>query len=199
MAASRALAQACAIFRRGGFHVSPNWWADELVTSGLAAVPDDDANSRSVLQSMWAPRGAARHLFPSIQIAPDAVLVDGQPLPPGVWREGKSGRRLLDRLFHTLCEAGERGMTRDELCDCLWPDSDGDRAVRNLYAAVHDLRRLLAALPGARLSSREGRYCMELGENVSVQTHTRVDTRAHPARAMLERADAGAHSENSRP
>jgi DNA-binding SARP family transcriptional activator len=53
--------------------------------------------------------------------------------------------------------------------DALWPESEGDRAIRNLHAATYDLRRVLAEIPGARLSVADGRYELQLGASVSVE------------------------------
>jgi DNA-binding SARP family transcriptional activator len=65
-------------------------------------------------------------------------------------------------------EAHPRGISRDELADRLWPESEGDKAVRNLYAATKDLRRALAPAPGVRLVARGGDYALETDENVVV-------------------------------
>jgi len=40
--------------------------------------------------------------------------------------------------------------------------------VRNLYAATKDLRRVLAAAPGLRLTAREGGYALETDPNVKM-------------------------------
>jgi len=40
--------------------------------------------------------------------------------------------------------------------------------VRNLYAATKDLRRVLAAAPGLRLTAREGGYGLETDPNVKI-------------------------------
>src|SRR5207244_90264 len=67
-----------------------------------------------------------------------------------------------------LVAAHPRAVSRDELTDTLWPDSDGDKAVRNLYGAVKDLRRTLSAAPGVTLVARGGGYALEVGTNVTV-------------------------------
>ena len=40
----------------------------------------------------------------------------------------------------------------------LWPESDGDRARQNLFAALNDLRRLVDAVPGLAIATEDGRY-----------------------------------------
>ena len=74
----------------------------------------------------------------------------------------------MRRLFARLVAAHPRAVSRDELTDTLWPDSDGDMAVRNLYGAVKDLRRTLSAAPGVTLVARGGGYALEVGTNVTV-------------------------------
>ena len=73
---------------------------------------------------------------------------------------------MLRRLFALLAEAHPQLISRDELTDALWPESEGDKAVRNLYAATKDLRRVLAGSPGLRLVAREGGYVLETDSNV---------------------------------
>jgi DNA-binding SARP family transcriptional activator len=57
-------------------------------------------------------------------------------------------------------------VARDDLADQLWPDSEGDKAVRNLYATMKDLRRVLTAAPGLRAVARGGDYALEMDDNV---------------------------------
>lgn len=77
--------------------------------------------------------------------------------------------RLLRRYLAALISASGHGSTRDELCDLLWPESDGDRATRTFYAATNDIRRLLAAVPGIRLSLRDRRYRLVLDDAIRHQ------------------------------
>ncbi|HKY49942.1 MAG TPA: hypothetical protein VJP45_01680, partial [Candidatus Limnocylindria bacterium] len=90
------------------------------------------------------------------------ILIDGSPLPEDEWRQGRTGRRQLRRLFEALRAAYPSAIERGQLADLLWPDSDGDRAIANLYAAVNDLRHILGAVPGVTLASRDGTYALEL-------------------------------------
>ena len=54
----------------------------------------------------------------------------------------KAPRKPLELLSLLIC-AGRNGILREAAADRLWPDSDGDRAVRALNTTVHRLRRLL--------------------------------------------------------
>ncbi|SDB33242.1 Transcriptional regulatory protein, C terminal [Desulfonatronum thiosulfatophilum] len=55
---------------------------------------------------------------------------------------GKLQRRPLD-LLKILTINEDKGVSEDELCDMLWPDSDGDRAHSSLTTTVSRLRGLL--------------------------------------------------------
>jgi LuxR family maltose regulon positive regulatory protein len=57
---------------------------------------------------------------------------------------GKAQHRPLV-LLKALVALGGRDVACSRLCECLWPDSDGDLAGRNLNITVHRLRQLLHA------------------------------------------------------
>jgi DNA-binding SARP family transcriptional activator len=100
-------------------------------------------------------------------IRDDDIRVNRSPLSPDAWQR-RAGARVLRRLFKRLVAAYPRAVSRDELVDELWPDSEGDKAVRNLYAATKDLRRVLAAVPGVRIVARGGGYALESAPNVRI-------------------------------
>ncbi|HBG17723.1 MAG TPA: hypothetical protein DDY32_00115, partial [Desulfobulbaceae bacterium] len=54
----------------------------------------------------------------------------------------KAPKKPLELLSLLIC-AGQNGILRETAADKLWPDSDGDRAIRALNTTVHRLRRLL--------------------------------------------------------
>jgi pimeloyl-ACP methyl ester carboxylesterase len=101
-----------------------------------------------------ASRGAER---PSVLITRDGVvIIAGREFAESDWREGKSGSGVLRRFFRVLLSAYPARLGRDELADLLWPESEGDKAIRNLYDATKDLRRVIARIPGARLEVISG-------------------------------------------
>src|SRR4051812_23392808 len=61
--------------------------------------------------------------------------------------KGKAQHRPLG-LLQALIALGGKDVASSRLCECLWPDSDGDLAGRNLNITVHRLRQLLNE-PGA--------------------------------------------------
>jgi DNA-binding SARP family transcriptional activator len=96
------------------------------------------------------------------------VSVDGEPLDESAWRVGRSGSGVLRRYFRALLSAYPAALLRDGLADLLWPQSEGDKAVRNLYASTKDLRRVLAGVPGVGLEVAEGRSRLTVARNVRV-------------------------------
>jgi hypothetical protein len=160
--AKAAAREACALRRRGPVRVSPSWWAREVVdaarTDGGGTCADD------LLTTAVGILDTTRE---TVEIRGDEIRVDGSPLPSDAWQR-RSGARVLRRLFALLVAAHPRGISRDQLTDQLWPDSEGDKAVRNLYAATKDLRRVLAAAPGLRLVAGGGGYALEAEPNVRI-------------------------------
>ncbi|HEX4744311.1 MAG TPA: hypothetical protein VFW12_06535 [Candidatus Limnocylindria bacterium] len=166
VAARRQAAAACALGSERGFVLSPNWWAPEIVDAARRLASRADLEYAAGLHR--PPDATPRTRSSRVTISSDAIRVDGVVLPAERWRVGRSGSGVLRRLFGALVAAYPAGIHRDALADLLWPDSEGDKAVRNLYAATDDLRRLLAELPGVRLASQEGRYLLAFGDNVTL-------------------------------
>jgi len=160
--AKGAAREACELRRRVPVRVSPSWWAREIVdaarTDGGEQCADDLVPT--AIGILGVPREP-------VEVRGEEILVDGVPLEADEWQR-RSGARVMRRLFARLVAAHPRAVSRDELTDTLWPDSDGDKAVRNLYGAVKDLRRTLSAAPGVTLVARGGGYALEVGTNVTV-------------------------------
>jgi DNA-binding SARP family transcriptional activator len=73
------------------------------------------------------------------------VLVDGETVDDHAWR-----RKTARQLFKVLLTRPGRRMTRDEVVELFWPDSDADAASSNLRSALYAMRR---ALGGHSVSS----------------------------------------------
>jgi two-component SAPR family response regulator len=142
--------------------VSTSWWAPEIVAVAQEHAPAELAD---VAERLLAAPGSARAAPQRVTLVSrdGAVTVDGRPLEDAAWRQGRSGSGVLRRYFRALVSAYPASLARDELADLLWPESEGDKAVRNLYDATKDLRRVLGALPGVRLEVAEGAYRLVLG------------------------------------
>jgi DNA-binding SARP family transcriptional activator len=81
------------------------------------------------------------------------VAINDQP----VRSTGKGSHRPLD-LLKALIALGGRGIAYSRLCECLWPDSEGDLGIGNLSVTVHRLRVLLQSK--AAVMSNYGRLSL---------------------------------------
>jgi len=160
--AKAAAREACTLRRRGPVRVSPSWWAREVVdAAGL------DGGEHCADDLLATTVGILDLPKETVEVRGDEIRVGGSALAADAWQR-RSGTRVLRRLFARLVEAHPHGVSRDTLVDELWPDSEGDKAVRNLYAATKDLRRVLASAPGLQLVARGGGYSLEAEDNVTV-------------------------------
>ncbi len=113
---------------------------------------------------------------------------DGASIPPAEWR-GQKARDLLK----ILALARGRFVSKDQLCDWLWPGADLEAAEANLRSAVSDLRRLLEPdLARGRdsafvLTRREG-YAFNLAAPVSLDVIEFEQALTAATRAELETA-----------
>ena len=160
--AKAAAREACALRRHGPVRVSPSWWAREIVDA--ARIDGGESCAGDLLPTTVGILDASRE---TVEIWGEEIRVDGSPLAPDAWQR-RSGARVLRRLFALLVAAHPRGVSRDHLTDELWPDSEGDKAVRNLYAATKDLRRVLAAAPGLKVVALGGGYSLQAEANVRI-------------------------------
>jgi hypothetical protein len=158
--AKAAAREACALRRRGPIRVSPSWWAREILEAARV-----DGGEHCADDLLATTVGILDLRQETVEVSGDQIRVGGSALPADAWQR-RSGARVLRRLFALLVAAHPRVLSRDQVTDELWPDSEGDRAVRNLYAATKDLRRVLAIAPGLRLVAREGGYALETDANV---------------------------------
>jgi DNA-binding SARP family transcriptional activator len=66
------------------------------------------------------------------------LLIDGQPLQ----FSGKAQEKPLE-LLKVLIALGGRAVGKERLMDILWPDADGDKALRALDTTLHRFRKLV--------------------------------------------------------
>jgi tetratricopeptide (TPR) repeat protein len=165
--ASRFLEEAWEIGSRHGFVIAPSWWSVQIVATGRALA----AGTRMAqwAASLYAPTPPTdqRVHFVALTLEGD-VVVDGEPLNRDRWRRGGAGRHVLKRYLGLLSAAYPHGLARDQIADCLWPNSDGDRAVNNLYAATSDLRGMLRGIEGVSVVCKDGAYGLSLRGNVRI-------------------------------
>lgn len=166
-AARLAVTSAATLGRARGYLICPNWWDPAVVASARTLARDLD---RAYLDRLFvAGRGRAVPPLPSVSLSLSGrIRVDERELDYELWRTGRTGAHVLMRFFTLLLRPYPGGVIRDELLDTLWPNSDGDRALGNLYAATHDLRGVLGSVPGVTLFVEEGWYHIRVASNVSV-------------------------------
>lgn len=170
-AAIKAVHEALTIGQGHAFRLAANWWSADLVAVARSLAPPE---LRDYAAELVAP--ATPPVQPSsrsrVEASRDGSLcVDDSPLTAERWRIGRTGSKVLRRLFVALVAAYPSALRRDELTDFMWPESEGDRAVANLYAAANDLRAVLADVPGVALVSRDGAYALDFGPNVEIVDH----------------------------
>jgi hypothetical protein len=150
------------------FRLATNWWGREVVDAARKLAPPelrDYALHLVVPASPPAEASSSSH----VEVSRDGALsVEGTVLGPDRWRVGRTGSNVLRRLFAALIAAYPSTLRRDELTDFMWPESEGDKAIANLYAAVNDLRAVVADVPGVAVVSQEGAYALALGPNVQI-------------------------------
>ena len=88
---------------------------------------------------------------PSIQLVVHALGSlraerDGEPIRR--WGGEKAGSRQAEGLFAILLDRGERGASKDEIVELIWPDVDLDRADVAFHRTMLGLRSMLQ--PGRR-------------------------------------------------
>ncbi|MBV9596694.1 MAG: tetratricopeptide repeat protein [Chloroflexi bacterium] len=70
------------------------------------------------------------------------VLVDERVVEESAWR-----RRAARQILKVLVSKPGRRLTRDEIVEIFWPDSEPDAAASNLRSTLHALRRVLQPRP----------------------------------------------------
>ena len=92
------------------------------------------------------------------------VLVDGVPRHEGAWRS----RKALE-VLRVLALAGERGATREEVIEAVWPGRAPDAARTVLRRALSDVRR---DLEPDRPTGEPSRFVAATGDRVVVPATT---------------------------
>ncbi|HET9417277.1 MAG TPA: hypothetical protein VFP30_07025 [Candidatus Limnocylindria bacterium] len=79
-------------------------------------------------------------------LGPLRAELDGEPIRR--WGGEKAGSRQAEALFAFLLDRGERGASKDEIVELIWPDVDLDRADVAFHRTMLGLRSMLR--PGRR-------------------------------------------------
>lgn len=198
--ASRTLAEALRIGRKGGYYLTLWWWYAPMMSAlATLALADDIERDHAIelvrrLKLEPADPAAAPEAWPwPIRIRTLGrfeVLVDGRPLEAGK----KSAKKAL-ALLKVLAAYGPDGLDAERLADLLWPELDGDKGYHALEMALHRLRKLLGRddavqmrggrirLDPARCRVDASTFAAEVEAGVQALAAGQIDV----ARAALER------------
>ena len=88
-------------------------------------------------------------------------LVERSGAPVAHWGGPKAGSRQAQAMFAFLLDRGERGVTKDEFIDVIWPDAEVAQADLNFHRTLGGLRGTLEperAAVGTAVTFMNGRY-----------------------------------------
>ena len=170
--ARKRIDRALEILEASTFRLSPNWWSADAFRT-LLKVADHPSIAELVPPPLLQGRVAGRR---DVEVYLDGtVMLDGAEFFL-LWATGRTGRHMLLRFFTELLLSYPQPLARDLLADRLWPESEGDAAVRNLYAATNDLRKILVDVPGVRVRVDAGHYRLIFDPNVHLYESHRPAT-----------------------
>jgi len=114
---------------------------DALRAEG-AAVRDRGSALREILAEASSPAAGLRvHALGSLRAELDGETVRS-------WGGAKAGSRQAEAIFAFLFDRGDRGASKDEIVELVWPDVDLDRADVAFHRTMLGLRSVLR--PGRR-------------------------------------------------
>jgi hypothetical protein len=123
--------------------------------SALVELSEESASIRareSELSRVIADAAAAPPGLYVYALGPLRAERDGSPMRQ--WGGAKAGSRQAEAMFAFLFDRGERGASKDEILELVWPDVDLDRADVAFHRTLLGLRSVLE--PDRRGSRREG-------------------------------------------
>lgn len=164
-----ALREALALGKRMGYSAHPwiGWRRDVMARLYAFALAHDlEADYvRGVIRT--------RHLRPG----PEAVDLEAWPFPIRIYTLGRFSLQVDDQpvqpssraqrkpweLLQALIALGGRGVAVSRLAEALWPDAEGDAALRSLNTTLHRTRKLLGSANALMVSqgvvTLDSRHC----------------------------------------
>jgi DNA-binding SARP family transcriptional activator len=113
-----------------------------------AAVQSQGSALSEALVEATIPAGGLRvHALGSLRAERDGI-------PLHRWGGEKAGARQAEAIFAFLLDRGDRGASKDEIVELVWPDVDLDRADVAFHRTMLGLRSVLN--PGRRARAPEG-------------------------------------------
>jgi DNA-binding SARP family transcriptional activator len=114
----------------------------ELSREGAAV----DRREAALVEAL-AAHGAPTRGLRVYALGPLRAELDGEPVRK--WGGAKAGSRQAEGIFAFLFDRGERGASKDEIIELVWPDTDLERADMAFHRTMLGLRGVLApARPG---------------------------------------------------
>jgi hypothetical protein len=147
--------------------------------------------------AMTAPPTSSIHVF---ALGPLRAERGGSLI--GQWGGAKAGTRQAEAIFAFLFDRGERGASKDEMVELIWPDVDLERADLAFHRTLGGLRSTLR--PGREGRDRSGaitfhndRYRLEAGL-IEWSDVVAFEERMTSASAAADPAEALLHLERAR-
>jgi DNA-binding SARP family transcriptional activator len=95
----------------------------------------DDCGMNAASAGVWAERPIRIHTLGRFSVTVGSLAL----------RASGKGKQRPAALLKALLALGGRDLAINQLWECLWPDSDGDFAARNLAVTLHRLREWLGS------------------------------------------------------
>jgi DNA-binding SARP family transcriptional activator len=121
----------------------------ERLSRERAALRSSGTELHGALTASREATGPGLHVY---ALGPLRAERDGQLIRQ--WGGEKAGTRQAEALFAFLFDRGERGVTKDEAIELIWPDVDLDRADLAFHRTLGGLRRTLEPGRGQREGSK---------------------------------------------
>lgn len=118
-----------------------------LTAEGDAVVERGSALSGALAEASTPARGLRVYALGALRAERDGQLVRQ-------WGGEKAGSRQAEGVFAFLFDRGERGASKDEIVELVWPDVDLDRADVAFHRTLLGLRSMLQPERGGQGSGR---------------------------------------------
>jgi DNA-binding SARP family transcriptional activator len=160
---NEALRRALATAHAEGEGASPGWTARSIArvrAEALGLGIDDERLGGLVANLHRASAPTSAESPPALQVCVLGrfeIRLAGEPM-----RFGRKAPTRPLALLKYLASCGTREPAETEVADALWPDQDGDAALRSLAVNLHRLRRLLGS--AATVAHHERRLALDARE-----------------------------------
>ena len=135
-----------AAFLGSSLRLAEQHTAQAAALSDLNRMGQQVESSGTALSEALAEAGIPSTALRIHALGPLRAERNGEPIRR--WGGEKAGSRQAEGLFAMLLDRGERGVTKDEILELIWPDIDLDRADVAFHRTMLGLRSMLQ--PGRR-------------------------------------------------